>query len=284
LGPHPEEDAMKALSRFVTKFTGLIVAVLSGFDRIIFKGYLPITIGPALEGFVDHVLKIRWCDFMGFAEEQSEALIDHAKRLAREAGAEYRFFQGAHRQDKLVDEMLRQRPITERLIRVLCCMETCPSFKLVRGKDRPRLVNARRPRCVLDFYLLEPDLGPIYIRLTTSFPFTVRVYVNGHSWLAQQMLERRLGFNLQDNAFTALDDPRSAQEPADWFADLNWAKILDRLVRRVHPLMNERWFRSSSYYCVVDQAEFATDLIFTGRAALAGLYPRLWGTGIQSIH
>ena len=50
---------MKTLSRFVTKFTSLIVAVLSCFDRVIFKGHLPITNGPALEGFVDHVLKIR---------------------------------------------------------------------------------------------------------------------------------------------------------------------------------------------------------------------------------
>ena len=55
---------MKTLSRFVAKFTNLIVAVLSCFDRVIFKGYLPITNGPALEGFVDHVLKIRRCDFM----------------------------------------------------------------------------------------------------------------------------------------------------------------------------------------------------------------------------
>jgi hypothetical protein len=154
-------------------------------------------------------------------------------------------------------------------------METCPSFKLVSGKDRPRLVNARRPQRVLYFYYLHPDLGLIYIRLTTWFPFTVQVYVNGHSWLAQQMLKLRRGFNLQDNAFTALDDPQAAQELADSFAHLDWVKILNRLVRQVNPLMNERWFRTLSYYWVVDQAEFATDLIFTGREALAGLYPRL---------
>ena len=84
---------MKTLSRFVIKFTSLIVSVLSCFDRVIFKGYLPITNGPALEGFVDCVLKIRRCDFMAFAEEQSETVVAYAKRLAQEAGAEYQFFQ-----------------------------------------------------------------------------------------------------------------------------------------------------------------------------------------------
>jgi hypothetical protein len=266
---------MKTLSRFVTKFTSLIVAVLSCFDRVIFKGYLPITNGPALEGFVDHVLKIRRCDFMAFAQKQSEALVEHAKRLAQQAGAEYRPLQGKPRKEKLVDEILRQRPMLEGLVCVLCCMECCPSFQLVYGKDRPRLVNKRRQQRVLYFYFLDPGLGLIYIRLTTWFPFTIQVYVNGHSWLAQQMLQRRLGFNLQDNAFTALDDPQAAQELADSFVDLNWTKILNRLVRQVHPLMNERWFRSLSYYWVVDQAEYATDLIFTSREALAGLYPRL---------
>ena len=267
---------MKALSRFAAKFTSLIVAVLSCFDRVIFKGHLPISNGPALEGFVDHVLKIRRCDFMAFAERQSETLVDRARRAAEEAGVEYRFLKGSHRKDKLVDAILRQRSdLVEGLIAVFCCMECCPSFKLVYGQGRPRLVDARRQQRVLYSYFLDPQLGLIYIRLTTWFPFTAQVYVNGHSWLEKQLLRQRLGFNLQDNAFTALDDPRAAQELADSFADQNWTKILNRLVRQVNPLLRQPWFRSLSYYWVVDQAEFATDLIFTSREALAGLYPRL---------
>ena len=266
---------MKTLSRFVAKFTSLIVGVLSCFDRVIFKGYLPLTNGPALEGFVDHVLRIRRKDFMAFAEGQSEALVDSAKRLAQEAGAEYHYLQGSHRKDRLVDTLLRQRPISDGLICVLCCMECCPSFRLVHAKDRPRLINARRVQRVLYFYSLDPDLGLIYVRLTTWFPFTVQVYLNGHSWLEQQMLKWRLGFNLQDNAFTALDDPEATQRLADSFVHQNWRKTLDRLARQVNPLLRQPWFRGLSYYWVIDQAEFSTDLIFTSREALSGLYPRL---------
>jgi hypothetical protein len=80
---------MKTLSRFVSEFTSLIVAVLSCFDRVILKGYLHLTNGEALEGFVDHVLKVRRCDFMAFAQNQSQTLVDHAQRLAAGAGAEY---------------------------------------------------------------------------------------------------------------------------------------------------------------------------------------------------
>ncbi len=128
---------------------------------------------------------------------------------------------------------------------------------------------------MLYFYFLDPELGLIYVRLTSWFPFTVQVYLNGHSWLEKQMLKRRLGFNLHDNAFTTLDDPKAAQKLADSFVHQIWRKILDRLARQVNPLMRQPWFRDLSYYWVIDQAEFSTDLIFTSREGLAGLYPRL---------
>ena len=70
------------------------------------------------------------------------------------------------------------------------------------------------------------------------------MYVNGHFWLARQMLKRWLGFILRDNAFMALDNPRAAQELADSFAKLDWIKILNRLARRVNPLMRQGWDRA----------------------------------------
>ena len=51
------------------------------------------------------------------------------------------------------------------------------------------------------------QFGLIHVRLQTWLPFTVQVYVNGHEWLAQQMVHQKLGFVQQHNAFTQLDDP-----------------------------------------------------------------------------
>ena len=127
--------------------------------------------------------------------------------------------------------------------------------------------------CVV-FYFLDPELGLIHIRLTTWFPFSVQVYVNGHSWLAQQMLKRRLG----SLARQRLHGPGRSSSRSGTGRFVRRSQLDQdprRLVRQVNPLMNERWFRTLSYYWVVDQAEYATDLIFTSREALAGLYPRL---------
>jgi len=266
---------MKPFSRFTTKFASLIVAVLSCFDRVRFTGYLPFSTATALEGLIDHVLRIPRFKFMAFAQQQSESLVEHAKRLVEHAGATYEHLQGSHRKEAIVDNILRERPISEGLICVFCCMECCPSFRLKRDKDRPGFVKARRQQRVLYFYFLDPVLGLIHIRLATWFPFTVYVCVNGHSWLAQQMLKRRLGFTQQDNAFIALENPKAAQKLANRFADQNWPKILNRLVRQVNPLLRQPWLRPFTYYWVIDQAELSTDLIFTSREALAGLYSRL---------
>ena len=127
---------------------------------------------------------------------------------------------------------------------------------------------------MLYYYFLDPQLGLIHVRLQTWAPFTLQVYVNGHDWLAQQMVRLGLGFVQKHNAFTQLDDPAKAQRQADRFAKLDWTKILTRYGRLVNPLLRKelacyrvRWF--------VDQAEYATDLLFKSPSALSGLYQKL---------
>ena len=72
---------MKTLS-FVQKFACLVVAALSCYDRIIFKGYLPFRNGKILERFVDYELKMRRKGFMLFTEQKSNHLVSYAKDLA----------------------------------------------------------------------------------------------------------------------------------------------------------------------------------------------------------
>jgi len=80
----------------------------------------------------------------------------------------------------------------------------------MHAKGRPRLVHAKRPQRVLYYYFLDREFGLMHVRLQTWFPFTVQVYVNGHSWLERQMTKRKMGFIQKDNAFLQIDDPENA--------------------------------------------------------------------------
>src|SRR6516165_2591761 len=274
---------MKTLSRFVTKFTRLIVALLSCFDRVIFKGHLALSAPCKLEYFVDCVLKVRRSDFLKtLAPQYSDRLVAHAQNWAEKAGRIYEDRTGQFRKDEWAQDLIRDQGICEGLVGILWTLETCPSFTLVPGPDRPRFVSRSRQQRVLYYYFLDSEFGLVHVRLQTWLPFTVQVYVNGHEWLAQQMVHQKLGFVQQHNAFTQLDDPIKAQRIADRFAKLNWPKILDRWAKQVNPLLREL-LPSYPVHWVVDQAEYATDLLFTSRAALAGLYPALLGYAVQTF-
>jgi hypothetical protein len=266
---------MRKILSFIGRFAASILCPLSCFDRVIFKGHLPFVYGGRLEDFVDYILGMRRKDFFAFAERQAQRLVEHAKARAHLARAPYQHLRGKHRKDKLAMDIARQRGVVAGLICVFCCMETCSSFRLAYGEGRPRFERAPRLQRVLYYYYLDARFGLMHVRIQTWFPFTVQVYVNGREWLAQQLLKQRIGFVLQDNAFTELDEPRRAQQLADRFAKLNWQSILSRLARRVNPVLRDRHFQDLAYYWVIDQAEYATDLRFTSRQTLAGLYPRL---------
>jgi hypothetical protein len=77
-----------------------------------------------------------------------------------------------------------------------------------------------------------------------------------------------------DNAFWWLADPQRAQRFADRFTDLNWPRILHVFARRACPLLKD-FLATMEYYWVVDQAEYATDVLFKDRASLKGLYEKL---------
>ena len=266
---------MKPVCRFLQKFASLIVCVLSCFDRVLFKGHLSLSRATELEKFVDCVLKIRRVDFLKkLAPQYGERLVEHAKKLAHEAGRPYEYRRGKFRKEKWAAGLLREQGLCDGLVGVLCTMETCPTFRLLPGQARPRFVPTRAPQRVLYFYFLDGDLGLIHVRLQTWLPFTLQICVNGHDYVAQQMAKKKLGFVQQDNAFTQLDEPAQAQKLADQFAKLKWPTILKRYALRVNPLLHDI-LKGLDYYWVTDQAEYATDLLFSGKEALAGLFAKL---------
>src|SRR3954467_14492364 len=206
---------MPATNAFLVKFASSIIAALGCHDRMIFKGYLPFSDEAHLNRFVDHTLRIKRKDFPAFAEGKAETLVTFAKDFAARHGAPYVYPQGRHRKEDLVQQQIRERRLCEGLVCVLCCQETCRTVKLRYGDGRPRLGFAYRPQRVLYFYFLDPQFGLRHVRVQTWFPFTTHVYVNGHDWLARQLLEAGVGFVQHDNAFTHLEDPAKAQALAD---------------------------------------------------------------------
>jgi len=267
---------MNFAKRFVQKFAVSIVSLLSCFDRVIFKGYLPFRGEDYLNDYVDRVLGMRRKDFLPWLKQHSERLVEYGQKMARQQGRPYEYRQGRFKKEKFIHELIRKDDLDVGLVAVLCVQETCSAVKLRYGEGKPRLIFTRRPQRVLYYYWLDANFGLMYLRLQTYFPYTMQVYVNGHDWLARQMKHWGLGFVQHDNAFVDLDNPQRAQQLADRFAKLPWVKQLHGWARKINPLLTGRgWLRGLSYYWVTAQAEYSTDILFASSAKLRELYPRL---------
>jgi hypothetical protein len=266
---------MKTVCSFLVKFARLLSWSLSCFDRVIFKGHLPISRANEFEKFVDYRLKMRRADFLKhLGPKWSERLVEPSKGFAQKCGRVWEYYVGDIDKDAWAKKQLHARPVAAGLVGVRWVMESCPTFKLAQGKDRPCFVSRKVPQRVLYYYFIDRELGWMHVRLQTWAPFTCQVYANGHDYVAGQLKEQGIAFEQVDNAFVELADPVAGQRLADRFAKLPWPKILERYARQVNPLLHEE-LKGMGHYWVVDQAEYATDLRFTSKQALAGLFVRL---------
>jgi hypothetical protein len=270
---------MKLVSQFTAKFSSLIQWVFSSFDRVIFKGHLPITWVEQFQRFVDYDVKKGRYEFLkDIAPKWSQRLVDHAKNFARKHNRLYAYHPGHVDKDAWAKERLRQKPVEKGLVGILCVMEVCSTFKLKYGDSRPCFTPARILQRVLYYYFVDKDLGLIHVRLQTCAPFTCQVYANGHDYVARQLKKKGIAYEQVDNAFVALSDPASAQRCADRFSKLPWPKILEQYAQRVNPLLQtvlKRMNEQMTHYWVIDQAEYATDIRFKDKAVLALLFFRL---------
>jgi hypothetical protein len=261
------------MDSFLSKHADQITAVLSCFDRVILKGYLPFSHAGALEGFLNkHDVLLK--DFKTFAPHQAQRLLDHAKDSARQAHRPFQHLAKRTRKEELARQIAQRDGVTEGLVCVFSTLETCRTFRVAYGQGRPRLKADYRRCQVIYYYFLDPDFGFLHVKLQTWFPFTMQVYVNGHEWLARKMGQQHLPYEQLDNAFVALPQAEATQRLAQQFWRQKWPRVLHRFARQVNPLFADL-LRGLQYYWVVDQAEFATDVLFRDRAALAALYPRL---------
>lgn len=258
------------MKTFVDKYSDRITGVISCFDRMVFKGYLPIGWADAMESLLGRQgLLIK--DFGKFVEQQSERLKDHAEQLAAKQGRPFEYINGKLRKDDYAKEIAKRDGITQGLICVLRVLEPCQSFSMVPGEKRPKLVNATRKCLCYYFYFIDRDFGLMHVRIQSWFPLVIQICLNGHEWLARKLDKHGIEYRKQDNAFMWISDCERAQKFADRMEQTNWPRVFGAIARRVNPLLKDV-LAGMEYYWVMDQVEYATDVMFRDAETLKTPY------------
>jgi hypothetical protein len=261
------------MKEFIRKHYDHIHGVLSCFDRMLFRGYLPIMSGWAMAQFLNG-LDLKGSSLKGFLLESSERVKDHAIAMAQKHGRPFQYLVSNIRKEDTARQLAERDGIEEGLVCVFSILEPCRTFSFCFQRGGPFVRSARRKCLHLYFYFMDRDFGLLHVRIQTWFPMQIQVYLNAHEWLARKLSANEVRYTKHDNVFLWIEDLAKAQRFADRFASLNWPVILNQYAKRVNPQMRDM-LHDHPYYWVTAQSEYSTDILFNRRQDLCELYPQL---------
>jgi hypothetical protein len=265
------------MKAFLSKFGHLVRGVLSGFDRLFFRGTLRNL--AYREGLGNYLWanRVPYKDFAKHSEVVTRDLEEASLRHARQEGRPVIYLNSRKVcLEKEAQRIAAQDRISQGLIAVFRRVEPCMSFQVNRDRDTKKLKITYRPRqCVnLYHYQIHPVFGFMHARIQTWFPFTAYVCLNGHEWLSRQMDQAGLHYQRRDNCFPWLEDVPQAQALFDQQLQANWPSLLGQLAHGLNPIHDTIFARyPTHYYWSLTECEWSSDVLFRTRADVENLYP-----------
>jgi hypothetical protein len=267
---------------------GLVIGVLHGFDRLVFRGHLrQLSYAHGMECYLS-ANRVLLKDFTAHAQERTalllEASLTDAKRLERPVV--YLNSSQTSKEDQ-ARKIAERDQVRDGLICVFKCVEPCWTFEVHRNRERKMLeLQGKQGKCAyLYHYYFHPMFGFMYARIQTWFPFAMQVGLNGREWLSRQLDQAELSYQRRDNKFMNVEDFTKAQVLLDRQLRQPWPRRLDEILRTIHPAHPALLGRLPvAYYWSVYQSEWASDVVFRTRADLDRLFPQWVRHAITTYH
>lgn len=206
---------------------------VSCIDRLYINGYVPkLQTSGQLVYFLHH--------HMGYQIASPAVLGQLGDRFRREVK---RFvtansiplvrFKRGQRKDDIASEIRRRRPIEHGVNFLGIAQERERSFKAKKKPTPSGSVSfdfSRQSVFVnqLYFYVHDRDWGPAFIKIGTYVPYPVKLCLNGHEWLKQQLSREGIPFESLDNGFLSCDDAPRLQRLADRLGPDQIQQFFDR--------------------------------------------------------
>jgi len=143
--------------------------------------------------------------------------------------------------------------------------------------NRWHLQIANRWVVQYNFYINDRRWGRMFVRICPYLPFSARVCLNQHHWLANRMSEEGIDFRQCANAFIRCSTPERLQQLADSLDPRELSTCGQKWLARLTPFFTakERAEAGCQHRLFFSQIEFCDNLIFRRRAALDSLGERL---------
>jgi len=182
------------------------------------------------------------------------------------------------RRDDFVDSYFR-RAQANQIVVILKARE--PARILIangnRKDDRWYLEIRQRWVNQYNIYLHDAHWGRLFVRICPYFPFSARVCLNQHSWLAQRLRAEGIDFRPCANALLRCANPQRLQELADSLSAQDVLSCGQKWLTYFTPFFTaaERQQAGCQHRLFFAQVEYCDNLIFRRRVRLDALEARL---------
>ncbi len=278
---------------FTKLFGDFLVFVYHCFDRIVIRGYLTALSRPEL---VVHFFR----EIVGVAEVSKEALSQRTadyqnwvEAYARNHAIPIEWAEkGVRKEDHVLPWLRRmEKRNAYGVYFIFKSMEQGPTFRISLPKypakdPHYRIVAHQRSRFThYYFYVRDEGLRPMVVRVASFFPFQTTYYLNGHSFIEQELKRAGIGFRKHDNAFLAVDDVAALQASADRLSPEIIRRRLDYWTLILGPKFSkkERAQLNLSRLYAISQVEYCRNFIFRRRFPIHKLFERSCELGLWRL-
>lgn len=265
------------MEHFLQRFGLLVAGVLSGFDRLVFKGKLCSLYSPHGMNCLLSANHVSHKEFKHYAKEVTARVVETSGVSEAKTQGCYRYLNSSKiDKEQAAREFALARGRKSGLVCVLGCVEPCWTFDWVTDGAGSSTIQGEPGKCLhLYHYYQHPTFGWLYVRLQTWFPFEIQVGLNGREWLARQMDRDKLDYARHENKFLWVRDWQRAQRLLDEQLRMDWQRELDALQQQVHPLHPAHLGRMPvKYNWTGFQSEWATDIVFRRQEELEPWFGR----------
>jgi len=281
------------MERFIQLFSDFLALVYHCFDRIVIHGYLSGLSRPEQAVyFFRQVLGIPVVSKEVLSQRTNDYR-DWVEAYARNHKIPMEWAEKGTRKEDYVLPALRrmEKKNAYGVYFIFKSMEQGRTFRIGVPKfptkdPNHRILAHQRSRFThYYFYIRDAVLGPIIVRVASFFPFHATYWLNGHSFIEQELKRKQIGFHKNDNAFLAVDNAAELQAAADRLSAEIIGKQLDYWTFLLGPKFSkkERSQMNLSRFYAIAQIEYCRNFIFKRHFPIHKIFERSCELGLWRL-
>jgi len=281
------------MERFIQLFADFLSLVYHCFDRIVIHGYLSGLSRPEqVVYFFRQVLGIPVVS-KEILSQRTNDYRDWVEAYARNHKIPIEWAEKGTRKEEYVLPALSrmEKKNAYGVYFIFKSMEQGRTFRISVPKfptkdPNHRILAHQRSRFThYYFYIRDAGLGPIIVRVASFFPFPATYWLNGHSFIEQELKLKQIGFRKNDNAFLAVDNVAELQAAADRLSAEIIGKQLDYWTFLLGPKFSkkERSQMNLSRFYAIAQIEYCRNFIFKRHFPIHKIFERSCELGLWRL-